>query len=272
MKTKILLTALSLVLAFFIVCNTNAQYTKLLDFAGAANGSYPKGSLISDGIFLYGMTEQGGINYAGTVFKIKPDGSGYSKLLDFYWANGSYPWGSLISDGIFLYGMTSQGGINDEGTIFKIKPDGSGYSKLLDFDWFANGSGPHGSLISDGTFLYGMTPYGGTNDDGVVFKINPVGMGIADLSGNYSTSISIFPNPFSNLATIQYNLPATAQVNFTLYNLYGQRVGEILSSKESAGEHTLTLNAEELNIPNGVYILEMRTGERKQYQKIVCVR
>lgn len=68
-------------------------------------------------------------------------------------------------------------------------------------------------------------------------------------------------------------------MNFTLYNLYGQRRGEILSSsegmdsqKQAAGEHTLSLSAQELNIPNGMYLLEMRTGERKQYQKIVYVK
>ena len=107
------------------------------------------------------MTEYGGSNDLGTIFKIKPDGTGYTKLLDFTNANGSYPWGSLISDGTFLYGMTLSGGTWDFGTIFKIKPDGTGYVKLLDFEGTSKGSNPLGDLISDGTFLYGMTSSGG---------------------------------------------------------------------------------------------------------------
>ena len=140
--------------SFFFFLNTNAQYTKLLDFEGGTNGRQPIGSLISDGTFLYGMTFSGGLNNKGTIFKIMPNGTGYVNLLDFAGtANGSFPYGSLVSDGTFLYGMTSNGGTNDFGTLFKIMPNGSGYAKLLDFVGSTNGSYPLDSLIYEGTFL-----------------------------------------------------------------------------------------------------------------------
>lgn len=157
-------------------------FSKVHDFnqQTAQNGSYPWGSLISDGTFLYGMTSAGGTGTCGNIgcgiiFKIKPDGTGYSKLLDFTGTNGSSSIGSLISDGTFLYGMTNNGGSNNVGVIFKIKHDGTGYSNLLDFSGGLNGNSPNGSLISEGTFLYGMTPAGGTNNNGVIFKIKPDG-------------------------------------------------------------------------------------------------
>lgn len=151
-------------------------YSNLINFAGATNGGNPKGDLISDGIFLYGMTMQGGIYNYGTIFKIKPDGTGYAKLYDFDSINGNYPAGSFISDGTFLYGTAS--GSSSSGVIFKIKLDGTGYSVLHNFTgYYPNGDGdyPHGNLISDGTFLYGMTGPGGLNDNGVIFKIKPDG-------------------------------------------------------------------------------------------------
>ena len=55
---------------------------KLMDFLGNANGSNPFGSLISDGTFLYGMTNGGGSNFSGTLFKIMPNGTGYTKLIE----------------------------------------------------------------------------------------------------------------------------------------------------------------------------------------------
>src|SRR6185295_8272588 len=113
------------------------------------------GDLVSDGTFLYGMTETGGSAGLGVIFKVKPDGTGYTKLLDFTGAaNGSKPAGSFFYDGNFLYGMTAMGGANDKGIIFKIKTDGSGFVKLLDFNGAANGSNAFGmgTLISDGTF------------------------------------------------------------------------------------------------------------------------
>jgi uncharacterized repeat protein (TIGR03803 family) len=194
---------------------TFSQYTKLFDFAGATNGSRPSGDLISDGTFLYGMTFYGGINGIGVVFKIKPDGSGYTKLLDFAeLANGKYPWSSLLSDGTFLYGMTETGGTNAYGVIFKIKPDGSGFSKLIDFAGASNGKNPLGSLIYDGTFLYGMTARGGTNDNGVIFKIKPDGSGYAKLFDFAGTSNGSFPNgSFFSDGTFLYGMTSLGGAN-----------------------------------------------------------
>ncbi len=170
----------------FKIKSDGSNYTTLFDFSGVANGSYPQGSLVSDGVFLYGMTYGTGATGYGTIFKIKTDGTNYTKLLDFNGTNGSNPVGSLFYDGSFLYGMTPFGGANDYGTLFKIDPNGNSYLKLLDFAGTTNGSYPQGSLIYDGTFLYGMTGNGGANNDGTLFRIKPDGTGytkLMDLAG-----------------------------------------------------------------------------------------
>jgi len=83
-KLRLLFIGCMLTIAFQLVTfNSFAQYTKLLDFAGTPDGGNPRGSLISDGTFLYGMTTGGGTNGMGTIFKIMPDGTGFVKLLDF---------------------------------------------------------------------------------------------------------------------------------------------------------------------------------------------
>ncbi len=156
-------------------------FVKILDFAGGVNGASPIGDLVSDGTFLYGMTYQGGTNTWGTIYKIMPNGTGFTKLLDFTGPNGVNPYGSLIYDGIFLYGMTYGGGANGFGTIFKIKPDGTGYAKLLDFAGISNGRAPQGALTLNGGLLYGMTQYGGLNDKGTIFQIKPDGSGFINL-------------------------------------------------------------------------------------------
>jgi uncharacterized repeat protein (TIGR03803 family) len=173
-------------------------FTKQLDFNGTLNGSYPQGSLISDGTFLYGMTSRGGLNDKGTIFKVETNGSGFSKLIDFNGAlNGSLPFGSLIYDGSFLYGMTLTGGANNWGTLFKVTTNGTGFSKLIEFNGFANGGYPSGNLISDGTFIYGMTTLGGANNLGTIFQILPSGTGYLKLM-DFNESISS-GNPFGSL-------------------------------------------------------------------------
>jgi uncharacterized repeat protein (TIGR03803 family) len=165
----------------FKIMPNGTGYVKLLNFSNTTNGSVPKGSLISDGTYLYGMTASSASGF-GTIFKMLLTGGGYVKLHDFNGTtHGSGPLGSLIYDGTYLYGMTSQAGTNGFGTIFKILPNGTGFVKLLDFNHTTNGSSPAGSLIYDGTFLYGMTEYGGTNELGTIFKIMPDGTGYVKL-------------------------------------------------------------------------------------------
>jgi uncharacterized repeat protein (TIGR03803 family) len=186
----------------FKIMTDGTEYEILLDFDGTSNGHYPTGSLISDGTFLYGMTHSGGANNLGTVFKIMPDGTGYMKLLDFEGtSNGNYPGGSLILHGEFLYGMTTSGGTYNLGTIFKIMPDGTGYEKLVDFDATTSGAGPQGDLISDATFLYGMTRDGGTNGVGSVFKFQDITSGINEMI--ISNKPNVYPNPASNYVIIE---------------------------------------------------------------------
>jgi hypothetical protein len=76
--------------------------------------------------------------------------------------------------------MTSGGGSSTIcsggcGTIFRTPTSGTtGYLKLVDFNG-TNGANPDGSLISDGTFLYGTTvgvapPPEGQDNTGTAFK------------------------------------------------------------------------------------------------------
>ncbi len=188
MKTNNFLPAFSLTLASFLFpvscilypVFSSAQYTNLHNFDGT-NGVVPYGTPVTDGTFLYGMTAFGGTSNMGTLFKIMPDGTGFSTIFNFTGPNGSNPRGSLIYDGTFLYGMTTLGGTNNLGTIFKIMPNGTGFVNLLHFAGSSNGRLPYGSLMSDGTFLYGMTYGGGVSDLGTVFKIMPDGTGYVRL-------------------------------------------------------------------------------------------
>lgn len=169
--------------ALFIAISTlaaKAQYTDIFDFSGK-DGVNPEGSLIYDGSYLYGLTSGGGKDGLGLVFRIKPDGTGDTVLHSFTGADGIYPHGSLFYDGNYLFGITLQGGIHNDGVVFRIKPNGTGDTVLHSFD-STDGKWPYyEALISDGTFLYGTTEFGGTNGDGTIFKIKPDGTNFTDL-------------------------------------------------------------------------------------------
>ncbi|MBK7668657.1 MAG: T9SS type A sorting domain-containing protein [Sphingobacteriaceae bacterium] len=206
----------------FKIKTDGTGYVKLKDFTGTLNGSTPKGTLIYDGTFLYGITSLGGAWGQGDIFKIKPDGTGYTNLYGFNTSIGLGLKGSLCTDGTHLYGMTNSGGLSNKGIIFKILPDGTGFSTLLNFNGALNGANPLGSLTFDGTYLYGMTENGGSSGSGVVFKILPNGTGYVKL--NDFTGIINGSNPKGSLifnGTLLYGMTRTggSSNSGTIFNI-----------------------------------------------------
>ncbi|MBU4306680.1 MAG: hypothetical protein KKB32_02455, partial [Acidobacteria bacterium] len=120
------------------------------------------------------MTCFGGNNFGGTIFKIQNDGTGFALLHGFAggFFDGRTPYGSLILSGSTLYGMTNSGGDGGKGTIFKLQTNGSSFALLHPFAGGSDdGAWPEGSLIIDGTSLYGLSKNGGDSDMGVIFSL-----------------------------------------------------------------------------------------------------
>jgi uncharacterized repeat protein (TIGR03803 family) len=175
----------------FKINTDGTNFEKLFDFDGpqGAGGTEGLGGLITDGTFLYGMTNKGGVNGNGTIFKISMDGTTFQKIFDFYHPiTGSSPFGSLLFINNRLFGTTSNGGSTAFGTIFMIKTSGSDYQKLHEFDGNFSGRAPFGSFYYENGFLYGMTSRTGTSpttsDDGIIYKI-----GISQCSNSYGTDV-----------------------------------------------------------------------------------
>jgi uncharacterized repeat protein (TIGR03803 family) len=97
----------------------------------------------------------------------------YSFTVD---SNGASPNGLVEGSGGYFYGTTQYGGSNSEnGTVFKISTNGA-LTRLYSFTNGIDGANPLAGLVqtTDGDF-YGTTPYGGSNGEGTVFKINTNG-------------------------------------------------------------------------------------------------
>ena len=152
-------------------------FTLLHSFAGgASDGSAPYGSLTLSGTKLFGLTNTGGSNGAGTLFSMNVNGTGFTLLHSFVNAlnDGQDPFGSLTLLGSKLYGMTYAAGGNSLGTVFSINTDGSSFALLQSFaGGTGDGSRPRDSLTlsGDASTLYGMTESGGTANVGVVFSV-----------------------------------------------------------------------------------------------------
>jgi uncharacterized repeat protein (TIGR03803 family) len=142
---------------------------------------------------LYGTTDEGGTENAGTVFKLSTSNGGYAILhsFDSFSGDGQYPAAPLIQakDG-YLYGTTSSGGAYNNGgdgsggTVFRIDTVGTKqahggnlvypYWVLHSFGATAtDGQNPVAALVqgSDGN-LYGTTENGGVYSDPNMSGVN----------------------------------------------------------------------------------------------------
>ena len=148
-------------------------------FPGSSTGLL----LGSDGL-LFGTTVFGGTANAGTVFKLGTDGSGFAVLHSFSGLvnEGGRPYAQLVEDAAgALYGTTEVGGADatNGGTVFKIQKNGTGFTVLRAFTGGTGNAGTlrRGLLLASDGALYGVTPTGGQNAKGTVFKVQRDGTG-----------------------------------------------------------------------------------------------
>jgi len=186
-------------------------YAVLYNFTDGNDGGYSQAGLIQDRAGnLYGTTHLGGVNNAGTVFQVAPDGTETVLYAFADGSDGGYPTAGLVRDRAGnLYGTTYGGG-SGYGVVFELAPDGT-ETVLHSFTGGGDGANPLAGLVADKAGnLFGTTTYGGPAGDGTVFEVdtkdvesvlyaftggadqaNPVASLIADSAGNlYGTTCS----------------------------------------------------------------------------------
>jgi uncharacterized repeat protein (TIGR03803 family) len=155
--------------------NAQSKYQTIRAFGFPPEASSsPRGSVIEgpDGA-LYGVTESGGSNNFGTVYRVSKDGSVFTILKSFSGSDGR-PSGRLLTTNGFLYGTTDFGGVSNRGTIFRLNLTGTDFVTMHQFTG-ADGAFPNYAnlmLATDG-LLYGVTWAGGVSNLGTVFRFRP---------------------------------------------------------------------------------------------------
>lgn len=181
--------------------SVSAQENVLYSFSGNADGNFPVGDLIADGIGnLYGVTYSGGSFNAGTVFELTPPVSGggaWTETILYTFTGGSdggYPLGGLLFDPQGnLFGTTYGGGVEGSpyygGVAFELSPptsSGAAWTQTVLFDFSTSatavGFSPQGAMVRDGAGnLFGVATQGGAGDAsicgdlgcGSVFELQP---------------------------------------------------------------------------------------------------
>jgi hypothetical protein len=73
-----------------------------------------------------------------------------------------------------------------------------------------------------------------------------------------------YPNPFNPSTKINYSLPFDSRVTLEVYNITGERMGQIVNQEQSAGYYTVNFSSSTLNrsIASGVYIYKINAVDK----------
>lgn len=89
-----------------------------------------------------------------------------------------------------------------------------------------------------------------------------------ELSQNY-------PNPFNPETTIRFQLPQSAQVSLTVYNVLGQQIRTLATGQYPAGVHSVRWDSRDNfgnPVSSGMYFYLFRAGEFSQVKKMSLMR
>lgn len=88
------------------------------------------------------------------------------------------------------------------------------------------------------------------------------------LSGNY-------PNPFNPMTVIEFALPATQDVQLSIYDVRGQKVRTLVNGTVAAGHHQVTWQGKDdsgRQMASGTYFYRLSSDEGQQVKKMLLVK
>lgn len=99
---------------------------------------------------------------------------------------------------------------------------------------------------------------------------------LTNINGNFNETSQDFslsqnyPNPFNGMTNIKYQVSKNSWVNISIYNLIGQKVGQLVNERKSPGIYEERFDASEF--PSGVYFYRLETNGFSDVKKMTLVK
>jgi uncharacterized repeat protein (TIGR03803 family) len=174
---------------FVVVLLTTAAFASsakvIYSFSGGPDGQYPDTDLVMDKAGnIYGTAVQGGNHNIGAVWELSPSQGGWTETTLYSFTGGRdggqpYKGVTLGPDGS-IYGTAVVGGKGGAcedgcGVVYRLTNSGGKWKQSVIHNFTGpDGQGPGAGVTFDKKGnLYGMTPTGGPNGFGVIYRLKP---------------------------------------------------------------------------------------------------
>ena len=109
---------------------------------------------------------------------------------------------------------------------------------------------------------------------GVEFAELVAGMEVTSVTGitenDLTSSVNVFPNPFSDNTTLSFSAAEAGQATVVVYNLIGEKVIEMNLGNIAAGTQSLQLNFSSLEA--GIYLVNLTAGNETSTLRVTNVQ
>ncbi len=105
---------------------------------------------------------------------------------------------------------------------------------------------------------------------GVEVSVGPTALpGVRALPAHYQV-FQNYPNPFNPTTIIQYELPAKAHVNLTVYDILGRRVATLVNDFREAGRYHEVFNGQ--GLASGLYLYRLQAGKFESVKRMLVIK
>ena len=210
----------------------------------------------SFGVFA---TSDGGVVQTGASAGNGFDNSTWDVLVSKINKYGTEEWykklGGSDFDGAFTGGYES--------------PDGSLNILCLTASSDGDVKNNHGAID---TWIIKLGRCGDRDDDVTSVSVSPNNNIISNTA---ASSLSAYPNPVVNAATISFSLQQAQKVSLQVFDMSGKLINKLAEETMQPGHHQVTWNATDNNksaVAAGIYLLKLQTGNNIETKKISVVR
>jgi len=164
----------------------------------------------------------------------------------------------LDNNGDLVWKRTHGGTGYDQGRYLENRPNGDfliiGYTDSKDYDFTGLNKGGFHDI-----FVMKLDSNGNLNN---TTSINEF--------GEPTTTLSVYPNPFSNSTTVSYKVNTPSNVRIELLNTLGQTIEVLREDYSDIGTYQLPLNFSTLS--SGMYSVRMRSGSMNEVVPVWVVK
>jgi hypothetical protein len=129
-------------------------------------------------------------------------------------------------------------------------------------------------LSADGSVLYAGTEGGGVFRLGEV-AVDPTHISINPFGKNSISLENSFPNPFSTVSTMNFNVLNRCELVMAVYNTSGQLVNILTDQIYDPGRYSVRWDGTHENgtsVESGIYVIRIQSGNHSRSVKIAFIR